>query len=234
MAVHATYIFYVIMERKNKKILIVDDEDTLREGLQEYLALDGFDVDTAASAEDALKKGVGNYDLILLDVMMDGIGGFGLAEKLRENPDTDSIPIIFLTAKDSEEDMVAGLILGADDYISKPFSIKNVIARIEAVLRRTRRQGKDNGVACDRRSLECTVDGKLVKMPRKEFEILSLLLDNPGKIFTREELLRIIWPDNVIVTDRSVDVHITRIRTKIAPYGGHLISRSGYGYGWKD
>ena len=130
------------MDHDNIKILIVDDEETLREGLREYLELDGFIADTADNAENALKKTIGNYDLILLDVMMDGMSGFELATKLKHNPETANIPIIFLTAKDTDEDMVAGLNLGADDYVSKPFSIKNVIARIEAVLRRTKKNRK--------------------------------------------------------------------------------------------
>lgn len=222
------------MDRKNKKILIVDDEDTLREGLKEYLNLDGFDAETAISAEDASKMDLEDYDLILLDVMMEGMNGFELATKLKQNPATASLPVIFLTAKDSDEDMVNGLNLGADDYISKPFSIKNVIARIEAVLRRSNKTVKSQGVVCDRRSLSCMVDGKTVKLPRKEFEILALLLENPGRIFTRDELLGTIWPDNVVVIDRSIDVHITRIRNKISPYGKNIISRSGYGYGWQD
>ena len=222
------------MDHNNIKILIVDDEETLREGLREYLELDGFIADTADNAENALKKPIDNYDLILLDVMMDGMSGFELATKLKDNPETANIPIIFLTAKDTEEDMVSGLNLGADDYISKPFSIKNVIARIEAVLRRSKKKEKSADVVCDRQTLTCMVDGKNIKLPRKEFEILALLLEHPGKIFSREELLNIIWPENVVVVDRSVDVHITRIRNKIAPYGKKLISRSGYGYGWKQ
>ena len=131
--------------------------------------------------------------------------------------------------------MVAGLRLGADDYIPKPFSMKNVIARIEAVMRRVRPESAvSRGVECDRVTLSCRVDGNEVRLPRKEFEILATLLDNPGRIFTREELMRRIWPENVVVVDRSVDVHITRIRSKIAPYGKCIVSRSGYGYGWQD
>lgn len=217
------------------KILVVDDEEGIRMGLCEYLRLEGYEADGASSAEEALAAGVAGYDLLLLDVMMEGMDGFQLARKLKESPDTASVPIIFLTAKDTDDDMVSGLRLGADDYIAKPFSMKNVIARIEAVMRRVRPDARrESGVVCDRRTLTCLVDGNTVKLPRKEFEILSLLLDNPGRIFTREELMKRIWPENVVVVDRSVDVHITRIRSKIAPYGKHIVSRSGYGYGWQE
>ena len=223
------------MDKTNLKILVVDDEDGIREGLCEYLSLEGYDVEGASSAEDALSKGIDRFGLLLLDVMMDGMDGFELARRLRRSADTASIPIIFLTAKDTDDDMVAGLRLGADDYIPKPFSMKNVIDRIEAVMRRVRPESAvSRGVECDRVTLSCRVDGNEVRLPRKEFEILATLLDNPGRIFTREELMRRIWPENVVVVDRSVDVHITRIRSKIAPYGKCIVSRSGYGYGWQD
>ena len=223
------------MDKTNLKILVVDDEDGIREGLCEYLSLEGYDVEGASSAEDALSKGIDRFGLLLLDVMMDGMDGFELARRLRRSADTASIPIIFLTAKDTDDDMVAGLRLGADDYIPKPFSMKNVIARIEAVMRRVRPESAvSRGVECDRVTLSCRVDGNEVRLPRKEFEILATLLDNPGRIFTREELMRRIWPENVVGVDRSVDVHITRIRSKIAPYGKCIVSRSGYGYGWQD
>lgn len=167
--------------------------------------------------------------------MMDGMDGFELARRLKQSPDTSAIPIIFLTAKDTDDDMVSGLRLGADDYIPKPFSMKNVIARIEAVMRRAGgTTSSRRHVECDRVTLSCRVDGKEIKLPRKEFEILALLLDNPGRIFSREEMMKQIWPENVVVVDRSVDVHITRIRSKIAPYGKCLVARSGYGYGWQD
>lgn len=226
------------MNKKDLKILIIDDEESIREGLREYLELEGYDADSASSAEDALSMGIDKYGLLLLDVMMEGMDGFELAGKLKQSPSTASIPIIFLTAKDTEDDMVAGLRLGADDYIAKPFSMKNVIARIEAVTRRVFPESTPassiKGVACDRSALSCRVDGVEVKLPRKEFEILALLLDNPGRIFTREELMKRIWPENVVVVDRAVDVHVTRIRSKIAPHGKNLVSRSGYGYGWQE
>lgn len=224
------------MGNRNVKILIVDDEEALREGLRTYLELEGYDVATASSAEEALGLDPAGYDLLLLDIMMDGMSGIELASRLKGNPGTSRIPIIFLTARDSDDDMVDGLRLGADDYIAKPYSIRNVMARIEAVLRRSMPPSESprSGVECDRLTLQCRVDGREVRLPKKEFEILSLLLENPGRIFTREELLRHVWPENVVVTDRSVDVHITRIRNKIGRYGKNIISRSGYGYGWQN
>ena len=222
------------MDMSEKRLLVVDDEETLREGLRTYLEQEGYLVDTAVSAEHALEHDLAGYDLILLDIMMDKMSGTELAARLKENSATAGIPVIFLTAKDQEDDMVAGLRLGADDYIVKPFSVKNVMARIEAVLRRTSGRKKQSGIVCDRQMLVCTVDGNIVKLTKKEFEILALFLEHPGRIFTREEVMRRVWPEDVVVFDRTIDVHITRLRNKIAPYGRNVISRSGYGYGWQD
>ena len=215
------------------RILIVDDEEALRTGLKTYLELEGYEADAVACAEDALALDLNSYDLILLDIMMDGLSGTELAAILKNNSATADIPIIFLTAKDSDDDMVMGLDIGADDYIAKPYSIKNVLARITAVLRRTNRKNP-KGIACCRASLVCSVDGNIIKLPKKEFELLALFLENRGRIFTREELLDRVWPEHSIVGDRSIDVHITRLRGKIAPYGKNIVTRSGYGYGWQD
>lgn len=220
-------------ENSKGKILVVDDEEALREALGTYLRLEGYEVDVASGAEEAMGMAIGAYNLILLDIMMDGISGTEMASELKRRPETSSIPIIFLTALQDEEDMVAGLNLGADDYIVKPYSVRNVLARVEAVLRRSKPRKREN-VECDRDTLICTVDGASLKLPRKEFEILALLLENPGRIFTREELMRRIWPEGIVVTDRSVDVHVTRIRSKLGNYGSCLVSRSGYGYGWRN
>lgn len=223
------------MDLHDIRILVVDDEEDIREGLRGYLELEGYSADGAESADDALSKGIERYDLLLLDVMMAGMSGFDFARRLKESEQTSHIPIIFITAKDTDDDMVAGLRLGADDYIAKPFSMKIVMARIEAVMRRVRPENTNpRSVSCDRAALSCKVDGKDVKLPRKEFEILALMLENPGRIFTREELMQHVWPENVVVVERSVDVHINRIRSKIAPYGKNIVSRSGYGYGWQD
>lgn len=215
------------------RILIVDDEEALREGLRTYLELEGYEADVARSAEEALGLDLKKYDLILLDIMMDGMSGVELAGILKKDSATSGLPIIFLTAKDADDDMVEGLNLGADDYIAKPYSVKNVLARIAAVLRRTG-PNKAAGISCDRGALVCMVDGSPVKLPKKEFELLALFLENPGRIFTRDELLDRIWPAHSVIADRSIDVHITRLRGKIAPYGKNIVTRSGYGYGWQD
>lgn len=222
------------MNYMKRRILVIDDEEALREGLKVYLELEGYDVCACHDAESAMLLDLSNFDLILLDIMMDGMNGIDFAKIIRSRQETADVPIIFLTAKDSEDDMITGLDIGADDYIAKPYSLRNVKARIEAVLRRTGIKGSCNGVKCDRDTLVCTVDNKEVRLPRKEFEILSLMLENKGRIFSREELLDRIWPEKTIVTDRSVDVHVTRLRSKISPYGRNIVSRSGYGYGWQD
>lgn len=223
------------------RILVVDDEETLCEALQFNLEVEGYAVDVAYSAEQALKLPLGSYSLILLDVMMGKMSGFKFAQILKSDPATADVPIIFCTAKDCEDDMVAGLNIGADDYITKPYSIRNVLARVRSVLRRTSRVGDRKevpavvgyeGLRLDMQRKQCTIDGVLVRLPRKEFEILAALLGSPGKVFTREELLSSIWHDDVVVGDRTIDVNITRLRQKIGAYGQHIITRSGYGYGF--
>jgi two-component system phosphate regulon response regulator PhoB len=222
-----------------ERLLVVDDEKTLCDAIKFNLELEGYEVDTAYSAEDALKLNLKSYNLILLDVMMGRINGFELARKLKSHPDTASIPVIFCTAKDSEDDMVDGLGMGADDYITKPYTIRNLIARVKTVLRRstsarpTTATLSYEGLVIDSRLKLCVVDGEEVTLPRKEFEILSMLMSNPGNIFSREEILKRVWPEEVIVFNRVVDVNITRLRAKIGRYGRQIITRSGYGYGFK-
>ncbi len=226
---------------KNKRILVVDDEETLCEALKFNLEEEGFEVDTALSAEEALCLDLASYNLVILDIMMGEISGTRLAGIMKSKPETAAIPIIFCTARDSEDEMIKGLDLGADDYITKPYSIRNIIARVKAVLRRSTAIPEKpshsisfEGLTVDPVSKTCNVDGQYVKMPRKEFEILLTLLKNRGRIFSREELLNLIWPDEVVVVDRVVDVNITRIRRKIGRYGSHITTRSGYGYGFVD
>lgn len=196
----------------------------------------------AYSAEEALALNLAAYDLILLDIMMGEISGTQLARIMKSNPATASVPIIFCTAKDTEEDMISGLDLGADDYIMKPYSLNAVLARIRTVLRRTAasvalaKTDSDlvsyKGLVLSAKNRTCTVDGTEVKMPKKEFEILLKLISNRGQVFTRADLLNEIWPDEVVVLDRVVDVNITRIRQKIGIYGKNIVTRSGYGYGF--
>lgn len=224
-----------------KRILVVDDEETLCDTLGFNLEAEGYSVDTAYSAEEALTLNLSDYDLILLDIMMGEISGIQLARIMKSNPTTAGVPIIFCTAKDTEDDMIQGLDLGADDYIAKPYSLRTVLARVRAVLRRSAASAKEEagtekivygGLVIIPSKKSCTVDGEEVKMPRKEFELLYKLLSKPGKIFSREELLRDIWTDEVVVVDRVIDVNITRIRQKIGRYGKQIVTRSGYGYGF--
>lgn len=223
-----------------ERILVVDDEESLCEILQFNLEIEGYEVDVAYSAEEALERDVASYDLLLLDVMMGTMSGFRMAQELKRNPATASVPIIFCTARDSEDDTVAGLNLGADDYISKPFSLREVIARVRSVLRRSTTPKSDNDIvsyltlSLDRRSKRCTLDGNEVQLTKKEFEILALLLSNRGRIFSREEILERVWTDEVVVLDRTIDVNITRLRKKIGQYGHNITTRLGYGYGFEE
>lgn len=224
-----------------KRILIVDDEETLCDALAFNLEAEGYEVETAYSAEEALTLVLANFDLVLLDIMMGEISGTQLARIMKANQATAHIPIIFCTAKDTEEDMIKGLDLGADDYIPKPYSLRTVMARIRTVLRRTSPAHDPSadvdkisykGLVLSTRNRTCTVDGNEVKMPKKEFEILMTLLSNRGRIYSRAELLKEIWPDEVVVLDRVVDVNVTRIRQKIGEYGKNIVTRTGYGYGF--
>lgn len=224
------------------RILVVDDEETLCEALRFNLEAEGYAVDTALSAEEALTLRLADYHLILLDIMMGDISGLQLADILKRNPDTRHIPIIFCTARTADDDVIRGLDMGADDYISKPYSLGTMLARVRSVLRRsaaTRIPAEDeadrlayDGLVVVRSQKCCLIDGVEVKLPRKEFEILCKLMSHPGHVFSREELLRDIWSDDVVVVDRVIDVNITRIRKKIGRYGSMIVTRSGYGYGF--
>ena len=225
-----------------ERILVVDDEETLCEVLRLNLENEGYDVDIALSAEDALKLDIRQYSLILLDIMMGEISGIRFAKMLKSDIETADIPIIFCTARDSEDDMVKGLNLGADDYITKPYTIRNVIARVKSVLRRTSGQkiaDKHNRLAVDGLILDmdlktCSVDGNEVNLTKKEFELLAFLISNKGKICSRDQILSNVWSDEVIVLDRTIDVNITRIRQKIGEYGACIITRAGFGYGFRN
>ncbi len=225
------------MEIKSN-ILVVDDEQDLCEILKFNLETEGYNVDMANSAEEALDMGIEKYDLLLLDVMMGGMSGFALAKRLKENPLSAHIPIIFLTAKDTENDTVTGFNLGADDYISKPFSLREVMVRVRAVLRRTKE--KDDmphsniinyqGLELNLDKKTVSIDGEDIPFTKTEFEILHLLLDEKGKVFSRQELIDRIWPKDVLVLDRTVDVNITRLRKKIGRFSKCIVTRLGFGY----
>lgn len=219
------------------KILIVDDEKDICEILEFNLSNEGFDVELAYSAEEALKKLNPDFSLILLDVMMGGMSGYKMAEKLRK--EGNNIPIVFLTAKDTENDMLTGFSVGGDDYISKPFSIKEVIARIKAVVKRleVKKNTKDStsqltfaGIVINMDKKELTVDGEKVALTKTEFEILALLATNVDKVFSREDIIQTVWRETPYITERTVDVHIARLRKKMGEYSSLIANRSGYGY----
>ena len=222
----------------NYRILVVDDEQDLLEILKFNLETDGYLVDTANSAEEALSMNLEHYDLLLLDVMMGGMSGFAMARKLKAEPATKDIPIIFLTARDTENDTVTGFNLGADDYISKPFSIREVLVRVRAVLRRTAdRNDNTTSNIINYQGLQLNLDKKTVSIDdeeipftKTEFEILHLLLEERGRVFSRQELIDRIWPKDVLVLDRTVDVNITRLRKKIGRFSKCIVTRLGFGY----
>lgn len=219
------------------RILVVDDEQDLCEILKFNLETEGYEVDTVNSAEEAMEKGVAGYDLLLLDVMMDGMSGFQLAKQLKKDEETKDIPIIFLTARDSENDTLTGFNLGADDYISKPFSIREVLVRVRAVMRRTAAGGEEEKKIIKYQGLEInmdaktvSIDGEPVPFTRTEFELLRTLLVERGRVFSRQELINRVWPSDVLVLDRTVDVNITRMRKKIGAYSKYIVTRLGFGY----
>jgi DNA-binding response OmpR family regulator len=226
------------MDNCKIRILVVDDEEDLCEILKFNLETEGYEVETANSAEEALDMNILSFQLLLLDIMMGGISGFDMAKRLKENPAMAHIPIVFLTARDAENDAVNGFNLGADDYISKPFSIREVMLRIRAVLRRTATEKQDDEpqllsykeLIMDLNKKTVTLKGKEVPFTKTEFELLRLLLNEKGKVFSRHELISLIWPKDVMVLKRTVDVNITRLRKKIGSYAKHIITRPGFGY----
>jgi two-component system phosphate regulon response regulator PhoB len=231
---------------ETKKILVIDDEETLCEILQYNLENEGYDVDIAYSAEQALKLQLECYSLIILDIMLEEISGIKLARMLKSNVKTADIHIIFCSARDSDDDMVMGLEIGADDYIVKPYSVRNVLARVKSVLRRNHIQSEVlptiakpnlmqvNGLKLDLEFKRCLINENEVKMTRKEFELLVFLITHRGKICSREEILSKVWKDEVVVLDRTIDVNIRRLRSKIGTYGENIVTRCGYGYGFRE
>lgn len=226
------------METTKHKILVVDDEPDLREILQCNLENAGYEVDTAESAEEALHILSPDHHLILLDVMLGGMSGFRMAERLRKDLKNNT-PIIFLTAKDTENDMLTGFSTGGDDYISKPFSLHEVLARIKAILRRTQTEPEKKELVLSDISISFTqktvmIDGENIPLSPKEFGILSMLAKRPGRIFSREEILAEVWHGDTYVLDRTVDVHVARIRRKLGDKAHHLVNRQGYGYCFEE
>ncbi len=220
------------------KILVVDDETTICEILKLNLNLEGFEVDTANSAEEALSKNLTDYKLILLDVMMGEMSGYDFISWVRSNKDYADIPVILCTAKSDEQERIEGLLRGADDYICKPFSMKELVLRVKSILRRTNPKLivtaiNYEGISIDPQNKTCIIDNIEVDLTRKEFDLLYLLLSHQGNVLSREEILSSVWDDDVYVVDRSVDVTINRVRKKLGKYSNHIVTKHGFGYGFK-
>ena len=220
---------------KKKRILIVDDEQDLCEILHVNLVAEGYEAEVANSAQEALRKDVRGFDLLVVDVMMPSMSGFDMARQIRTSG--IATPIIFLTARDAEEDKLEGFEVGADDYISKPFSVRELMARVRAVLARTAAANEDTsrpltfkGLTIDLSQRKVVADGEPLNLTKTEQELLLLLLSHRGQVFSRQQLLSQVWPSDVVVTDRTVDVNITRLRKKLGHYGQHIATRQGYGY----
>jgi two-component system alkaline phosphatase synthesis response regulator PhoP len=219
-----------------KRILIVDDEEDLCEILQYNLNNEGFITEVAHSAEEALKRPLSKYDLILLDVMMGTMSGFRFADKLKKELNLMT-PVIFLTAKDTENDILTGFSVGADDYIAKPFSINELTARVKAVLKRGDKESakalpviKFREIELDTIRKRLIINDEKIELTKKEYEILKTLLDNQGRVYSRDDLLNLIWGKDVIVSERTIDVNITRLRSKLGKYSSCLKNKTGYGY----
>lgn len=235
----------------NARILVIDDEEALCEILKFNLEKAGYNVDCAYSAEEALEKDLTVYNLIIADIMMETLSGFDFAKRVRNNPATEFILIIFCSALSGEDDTVMGLNIGGDDYITKPFVISEVLARVQAVLRRSRmntataaRPASDDnsyvsdikfeGLSIDRNEKLCYMDGKELNLTRTEYDILLFFLTHRNRIYSREELIEKIWDSNVVVTTRTIDTNIARLRKKIGEYGNNIVTRLGFGYGFKE
>ncbi len=221
------------------RILVVDDEADICEILKFNLENVGYEVDTVNSGTEALALRLEEYSLFLLDVMMDDMSGFSLATQIRKNRLLTAVPIIFITARNGENDVLTGFNIGADDYICKPFRISEVLARVKAVLRRnvTARENSSaqSSLVHGELVLDCDtkrtyIAGKDISLTKKEFEVLYMLMSKPGKVYSREEILSRVWPDDVNVLERSIDVNMARMRKKMGVYANNIVSRSGFGY----
>lgn len=227
------------METK-QRILVVDDEEVLCEVLKINLELSGYVVDYALSAEEALRKDLSPYSLFILDVMMGEMSGFELASKIKNDCTLRKTPIILCTAKDQEGDVVEGFSRGVDDYIRKPFSMKELVLRVKSVLRRYSENDESVSNMISYKNLiinndlkTCEINGEQIQLTKKEFDLIFLFLKNPDKIFSREEILDKVWEDDVLVIDRTIDVNINRLRKKLGEYGNNIITKTGHGYGFK-
>lgn len=234
------------------RLLLIDDEESICEILKYNLSKEGYDVDTAYSAEEALEKDLAAYDLFIVDIMMENLTGFDFAKRVRNDTQTESAPIIFCSALSGEDDTVMGLNIGADDYITKPFKMSEVIARVNAVLRRAQMARKAaqvsdvvnpdaleekivyKGLCIDPNDKVAYLDNERLPLTKTELEILNFFLTHRNRIYSRQEIIRRVWADDVVVTSRTIDTNITRLRKKIGAYGNNIETRLGFGYGFKE
>ena len=234
------------------KILVIDDEESVCEILKFNLEKEGYEVDCAYSAEEALDMDLEDCSLFMVDIMMGGLSGFDFAKRLRNVTATEEKPILFCSALSNEDYVVKGLNIGADDYVTKPFVIDEVLARVRAILRRTGQQQQRSaadieaqqsiyesdvtfkGLRIDRNDKEVYIDNELVSLTRTEFDILLFFLTHRNRIYSREELIKNVWGDDVVVTGRTIDTNITRLRKKLGDYDKYIVTRQGFGYGFKE
>lgn len=231
------------------KILVIDDEEALCEILKFNLEKEGYEVDCAYSAEEALEMDLSSYSLFMVDIMMDQLSGFDFAKRIRNNQKTENTPVIFCSALTGEDDKVMGLNIGADDYVTKPFVIGEVLARVRAVLRRTKSAQQIaynvsqsiyepditfRELRVDRNEKVCYLQGSQVQLTRTEFDLILFFLTHRNRIYSREEILSKVWGEDVVVTHRTIDTNITRLRKKLGEYGNNIVTRQGFGYGFKE
>ncbi len=234
----------------NAKILVIDDEESLCEILKFNLEKEGYEVDTAYSAEEALDMDLRPYSLFIVDIMMDHLSGFDFAKRVRNVTETENTPILFCSAMSDEDCVVMGLNIGGDDYVTKPFVIGEVLARVRALLRRSARQAAVaaeadvqeklesdivfRGLRIDRNDKTVHLDGEEIQLTRKEYDLLLYFLTHRNRIYSRAEIIEKVWGDDVVVSDRTIDTNITRLRGKIGEYSNNIVTRQGFGYGFKE
>lgn len=234
------------------RILVIDDEEPLCDILKYNLEKEGFVVDCAYSAVEALELDLTQYDLFIVDIMMEKLSGYDFVRRLRNTIGVEKLPVIFCSALADEDDKVTGLNIGGDDYITKPFIISEVLARVRAVLRRSqsviRPRGANTetlksdlqpdvvfrGIRIDQNEKTCYIEGVEVPLTRTEFDLLLFFLNNRNRIYSREEIIHRVWPDDVLVSQRAIDTNLTRLRKKLGAYGNNIITRQGFGYGFKE
>lgn len=232
-----------------ENILVIDDEEAVCEILKYNLTKEGYQVDTAYSAEEALEMDLDRYQLFMVDIMMGDMSGFDFAKRLRNVTATENIPIIFCSALNEEDEKVMGLNIGADDYVTKPFVIPEVLARVRAVLRRSNNFNRPAAPApdedyapdiafhdlrIDQNEKLCFLGDQELSLTKTEFDLLQFLLSHRNRIYSREEIIRQVWAKDMVVTNRAIDTNIARLRKKIGQYGNNIVTRLGFGYGFKE